>query len=68
MVPVVIPDQIYLWGWPQWIAGIVLVCRAALLMADNATFQPPHEAARTALGLFWVCAWTILLAAGGFWS
>lgn len=50
-------DQLYTWGWPQWVAIATLAV---------GTFVTVREA--VAPGLVIILLWTVILAAGGFWS
>lgn len=61
-----IPDQVYLWGWPQWAAIALLGGGAVMMLRDRLDhFGDPD---RAMLKLVLLVLWTILLGAGGFWS
>lgn len=61
-----IPDQVYLWGWPQWVAIVALGVESAVRVHDR--IDPFGEADAATVALLRNLLWAILLGAGGFWS
>ena len=61
-----IPDQVYLWGWPQWVMLGWIGGNAAVHMRERLDhFGDPD---RATLKLLLNIALAIVLGAGGFWS
>lgn len=60
-------DQLYTWGWPQWVALIAIAGK--VLMAIGEVFASVDEAHdRPAASFSVALLWTVILASGGFWS
>lgn len=62
------PDQIYLWGWPQWVMLAILAMRFIVLLAAVLADVGTAGIAKTNADFAWLFLAIVILAAGGFWS
>lgn len=55
------PDQIYLWGWPQWVALLIV---PTWVIVEFIRWHRGHRDGLLAFAILLL----IVIAAGGFWS